>query len=106
MTIRFKDNKVSKWKSSVKQNTLSPYFNESFDYKVTEEMGAAMDDITLTLLIIDFDHNDAMGVVHIGKTVCSASGRKHWDEMMQCPLQKVCFWHSIQPVMVANTAVS
>ena len=81
----------------MKQNALAPCFNECFDYSVTEEMSMAMDDITLTLFIIDFEHNDIMGVVNIGNTVNSTSGKRHWTEMMRCPLQKVCFWHSVQP---------
>ena len=101
--VTYKDNKVFKWKSSVKHNTLHPVYNESFSYKLTEEMN--VDDISLSFYIVNLDRfswNDIIGVSTIGLSVNSKVGKKHWTELMQFPCQRISYWHSIQLATAAQ----
>ena len=80
----------------MKKNTLVPVFNESFVFDV-----AMMDlsDIRLDILVMDYDRftaNDLMGVVIIGESSPSESGRSHWDEMMASPKHRMSRWHSLR----------
>ena len=86
-----------KFKTSVKNKTLAPVYNESFSYKITEEM--SVDDITISYFVIDYDlvkWNDVIGVVNVGKKVTTKLGREHWDQVLHSPRKEISFWHPIQ----------
>lgn len=106
--ITYRNEKVFRWKTAVKKNTLSPVYNELFTYHVTDEMRMAIDvgNIELFFYLIDRDYltpNDTMGVVNIGKNVQSKLGRKHWNEVLRSPCQRISFWHPIQLATPAQT---
>ena len=91
------DTKVHKFKTSVKNKTLAPVYNETFSFQISEEM--SVDNITLSFFVIDRDlakRNDIIGVVNIGQRVTSKLGREHWDRVLQSPRKEVSFWHPIQ----------
>ena len=92
-----KNKRMFKGKTSVKRHTLTPVFNESFEFDTT---AMDIDDITLEIFVMDysrFGHNDIMGEVSIGGHVLEESGRVHWSEMLESPRQQVSHWHSLLP---------
>ena len=93
--IAYKDKRVFTWKSSVKRNTTSPVYNESFSYEVATEMRMVVDieDVMVSFYVIDCD---SMGVVTIGKNASSELGRQHWNEILQSPELLISLWHPIQ----------
>ena len=97
MIISHCDTKVHKFKTSVKNKTLAPVYNERFSYNIAREMN--MDEITVSFFVIDYDlakRNDVIGVVNVGRKVSSKLGREHWDQVLQSPRKEVSFWHPIQ----------
>ena len=104
MVVSYHDTIVHKCRTSVKYRTLAPVYNESFNYRITEEM--SRDEITISLFFIDYDfisRNDVMGIVSIGKKVDTELGRKHWHQVLQSPRQEISFWHTIQLATTAQT---
>ena len=100
--ISHNDTKVYKYKTSVKNKTLSPVYNETFSYDIPE--GTSMEKVTVSFFVIDHDvgkWNDVIGVVNVGRKVASKLGREHWDQVLQHPGKEVSFWH---PVQLATSA--
>lgn len=85
------------WRTSVKRNTLTPIFNESFQFDVSE---MDMNSITLEAVVMDFDrfsHSDQIGLTLIGKDVSAESGRSHWKEVITSSSVAVSHWHPVMP---------
>ena len=102
MIVSHYDTKVYKFKTSVKNKTLAPVYNEPFSYQILEEM--SMDKVTVSFFVIDYDlakRNDVIGVVNVGRKVTSKLGREHWNQVLQSPRKEVSFWH---PVQLATSA--
>ena len=98
--IMYNDNyRLFKWKSSVKHKTLHAVYEESFSYKLEEEMNMDIDSISLLFYVVNHGHfwDDVIGVVDIGRNASSKLGEKHWTRVMQSSRQRISFWHSIQP---------
>ena len=98
VNMLYHGNCVSKWKSTVKKNTLSPVYNESFHFQVNHlEIAEA----TLQVTVMNSDRigrSHPIGVVLIGNDVLhSESGQKHWREMLRSPNKAVSRWHSLSP---------
>ena len=77
-----KGKRHTKWKMSVKKNTLLPVFNEAFKFDISN---MEIKDVSLEVHVMDYDRfsrNDVVGVVHIGESVDHKSGREHWTEMI------------------------
>lgn len=91
-------NSVCKWKSTVKRNTLSPVYNESFHFQVNH---LEIAEVTLQVTVMNSDRigrSHPMGVVLIGDDVThSESGQRHWREMLGSPNKAVSRWHSLTP---------
>ena len=88
----------TKWKTSVKRNTLTPVYNEPFQFDISR---MDITDISLEVIILDYDRfsrNDLVGGFFIGETVQTKSGRLHWAEITSSPHTAISRWHSIQPV--------
>ncbi|XP_042293496.1 synaptotagmin-8 [Sceloporus undulatus] len=89
-----------KWKkkrTSVKKNTLSPYFNEAFVFYVPFNL---IQNVDLVISIWDHDKvtkDDQIGKLFLG---CRATGNqlRHWSDMLANPRRPVAQWHSLQPV--------
>ena len=87
--------KLKKWRSETRLNTLSPVFNEPFRFNI-EDMD--VNNFFMQLVVMDYDRftqDDVIGVVHIGQSVESEVGRKHWSDVLSTPTQSVLRWHSI-----------
>uniref|UniRef100_A0A8D0G853 Synaptotagmin 8 n=1 Tax=Sphenodon punctatus TaxID=8508 RepID=A0A8D0G853_SPHPU len=89
--------KWKKKKTSVKKNTLSPYFNEVFVFEVPFNL---IQNVELVISVWDHDKvskNEQIGKVFLG---CRATGNqlRHWSDMLANPRRPVAQWHSLQPV--------
>ncbi|XP_053576458.1 synaptotagmin-1 [Bombina bombina] len=88
-----------KWKrkkTTVKKNTLSPYFNEAFTFDVSLQQ---MQNIDLIISVWDHDKvnkNKQIGKLFLG---CRASGNalRHWSDMLAHPRRPMAQWHNLQP---------
>ncbi|KAJ7344362.1 hypothetical protein JRQ81_000312 [Phrynocephalus forsythii] len=89
-----------KWKrkkTSVKKNTLSPYFNEAFVFEVPFNVIQNVD------LVISIWHHDKVTKDEpIGKLFlsCRATGNqlRHWSDMLANARRPMAQWHSLQPM--------
>ncbi|XP_077177610.1 synaptotagmin-8 [Paroedura picta] len=89
--------KWKKKKTSIKKNTLSPYFNEAFVFEVPFSL---IQNVDLVISVWDHDKmtkDDQIGKVFLG---CRATGNqlRHWSDMLANPRRPVAQWHNLQPV--------
>ncbi|XP_063071263.1 synaptotagmin-2 [Engraulis encrasicolus] len=88
--------KLKKKKTTVKKNTLNPYFNESFSFEIPMEQ---MPKILVVVTVFDYDKigsNDAIGKLFIGSRA-SGTSQKHWSDMLANPRRPIAQWHALQP---------
>ena len=88
---------VEKWKSTIKKNTNTPIFNESFHFDLSN---TDIDHVSLEVLVLSHDHfsrSTILGVVTIGSASSDPMGKAHWNEMLASPSQPVSRWHAIIP---------
>jgi len=88
--------RLKKKKTTVKKNTLSPYYNESFSFEVPFEQ---IQKVSVVITVLDYDQvgsNDPIGRVIVG---CGASGQelRHWSDMLAAPRRPIACWHTLQP---------
>uniref|UniRef100_A0A8D2NEQ6 Synaptotagmin 8 n=1 Tax=Zonotrichia albicollis TaxID=44394 RepID=A0A8D2NEQ6_ZONAL len=90
-----------KWKkkrTSVKKNTLSPYFNEVFVFE------------NVDVVISVWDHDKVTKNEPIGKLLlgCRATGNqlRHWSDMLSNPRRPLAQWHILQPPEVVDKALA
>ncbi|KAJ0029300.1 hypothetical protein NQD34_004297 [Periophthalmus magnuspinnatus] len=97
--------KWKKRKTSVKKNTLDPYYNESFTFTVTFEQ---IQRVNLVIAVWDYDavsRNDAIGKIYLG---FDASGNqlRHWADMLSNPRRPVAQWHSLLSAQQVNSTLN
>ncbi|OPJ73775.1 synaptotagmin-8 [Patagioenas fasciata monilis] len=96
-----------KWKkktTSVKKNTLSPYFNEVFVFEVPFSQ---IQNVDMVISVWDHDKvtkNEPIGKLFLG---CQATGNqlRHWSDMLSNPRRPLAQWHSLQPPDVVDKAL-
>nr|XP_009933641.1 PREDICTED: synaptotagmin-8 [Opisthocomus hoazin] len=96
-----------KWKkkmTSVKKNTLSPYFNEVFVFEVPFNQ---IQNVDVVISVWDHDKvtkNEPIGKLFLG---CRAMGNqlRHWSDMLSNPRRPLAQWHSLQPPDVVDKAL-
>ncbi|NWY58950.1 SYT1 protein, partial [Chionis minor] len=96
-----------KWKkkmTSVKKNTLSPYFNEMFVFEVPFSQ---IQNVDMVISVWDHDKvtkNEPIGKLFLG---CRATGNqlRHWSDMLSNPRRPLAQWHSLQPPDVVDKAL-
>ncbi|XP_017943417.1 LOW QUALITY PROTEIN: synaptotagmin-8 [Manacus vitellinus] len=96
--------KWKKKKTSVKKNTLSPYFNEVFVFEVPFNQ---IQNVDVVISIWDHDKvtkNEPIGKLFLG---CRATGNqlRHWSDMLSNPRRPLAQWHSLQPPDVVDKAL-
>ena len=103
MIVSHHDTRVHKFKTSVKNKTLAPVYNEAFSCQISEDM--SVEKIAILCFVIHHDvakRNEVIGVVNIGRKVNSKLGREHWESVLQSPRKEVSFWHPIQLATAAE----
>ncbi|NXV02414.1 SYT1 protein, partial [Cettia cetti] len=96
-----------KWKkkrTSVKKNTLSPYFNEVFVFEVPFSQ---IQNVDVVISVWDHDKvakNEPIGKLFLG---CRATGSqlRHWADMLSNPRRPLAQWHILQPPEVVDKAL-
>ncbi|KAM4588834.1 synaptotagmin-2-like isoform 2-T3 [Odontesthes bonariensis] len=88
--------RLKKKKTTVKKNTLNPYYNESFSFEIPLEQ---MQKILVAVTVFDYDKigkNDAIGKIFVGSKA-TGLGLKHWSDMLSNPRRPIAQWHVLQP---------
>ncbi|CAB1313743.1 unnamed protein product, partial [Coregonus sp. 'balchen'] len=79
--------RLKKKKTSIKKNTLNPYYNESFSFEVQ-----------VAVTVLDYDKigkNDAIGKVFLGGA-SSGTELRHWSDMLANPRRPIAQWHGLK----------
>ncbi|XP_070800887.1 synaptotagmin-1-like [Pituophis catenifer annectens] len=87
--------RIKKKKTTIKKNTLNPYYNESFSFEVPFEQ---IQKVQVVLMVLDYDKlgkNKAIGKIFVG---CNATGTelRHWSDMLANPRRPIAQWHTLQ----------
>ncbi|XP_009576443.1 PREDICTED: synaptotagmin-1-like [Fulmarus glacialis] len=88
--------RLKKKKTTIKKNTLNPYYNESFSFEVPFEQ---IQKVQVVVTVLDYDKigkNDAIGKVFVGYNSTGAELR-HWSDMLANPRRPIAQWHTLQP---------
>ncbi|XP_019349489.1 synaptotagmin-1 isoform X2 [Alligator mississippiensis] len=88
--------RLKKKKTTIKKNTLNPYYNESFSFEVPFEQ---IQKVQIVVTVLDYDKigkNDAIGKVFVGYNSTGAELR-HWSDMLANPRRPIAQWHTLQP---------
>ncbi|XP_068132728.1 synaptotagmin-1 isoform X2 [Hyperolius riggenbachi] len=88
--------RLKKKKTTIKKNTLNPYYNESFSFEVPFEQ---IQKVQVVVTVLDYDKigkNDAIGKVFVGYN-CTGAELRHWSDMLANPRRPIAQWHTLQP---------
>nr|KAF6411915.1 synaptotagmin 5 [Rousettus aegyptiacus] len=89
--------KVRKKKTTIKKNTLNPYYNEAFSFEVPCDQ---VQNVQVELTVLDYDKlgkNEAIGRVAVG-AAAGGAGLRHWADMLANPRRPIAQWHSLRPL--------
>ncbi|XP_028842137.1 synaptotagmin Va isoform X2 [Denticeps clupeoides] len=104
VVLQHNGKRLKKKKTTVKQNTLNPYFNESFSFEIPF---AQIQKIQVLITVYDYDKlgsNDAIGKCWIGFGA-SGVGLRHWSDMLANPRRPVAQWHTLLPEEEVDAAL-
>ncbi|XP_016048961.2 synaptotagmin-5 [Erinaceus europaeus] len=88
--------KMRKKKTTIKKNTLNPYYNEAFSFEVPWDQ---VQKVQVELTVLDYDKlgkNEAIGRVAVG-AAAGGAGLRHWADMLANPRRPIALWHSLRP---------
>ncbi|XP_077565473.1 synaptotagmin-1-like [Stigmatopora nigra] len=97
--------RLKKKKTTIKKNTLNPYYNESFSFEVSCDQ---IEKVQVAVTVLDYDKigkNDAIGKVLLGGGV-DGTQHHHWSDMLANPRRPIAQWHSLQPEDDINALIS
>ncbi|KAI5097024.1 synaptotagmin Va [Silurus meridionalis] len=95
VVLQHNGKRLKKKKTTVKQNTLNPYFNESFSFEIPF---AQIQKVQVLITVYDYDKlgsNDAIGKCWIGYGA-SGVGLRQWSDMLANPRRPIAQWHTLQ----------
>ncbi|XP_029913881.1 synaptotagmin Va isoform X2 [Myripristis murdjan] len=104
IVLQHNGKRLKKKKTSVKQNTLNPYFNESFSFEIPFSQ---IQKVQLLITVYDYDKlgsNDPIGKCWIGFGA-SGVGLRHWSDMLANPRRPVAQWHTLLPEEEVDAAL-
>ncbi|MEQ2207193.1 hypothetical protein XENOCAPTIV_008561 [Xenoophorus captivus] len=104
VALQHNGKRIKKKKTSVKQNTLNPYFNESFSFEIPFSQ---IQKIQVLITVYDYDKlgsNDPIGKCWIGYGA-SGVGLRHWSDMLANPRRPVAQWHTLLPEEEVDAAL-
>ncbi|KAK6314724.1 hypothetical protein J4Q44_G00142530 [Coregonus suidteri] len=87
--------RLKKKKTTIKKNTLNPYYNESFSFEVPFEQ---IQKVQVVVTVLDYDKigkNDAIGKVFVGLN-SSGTELRHWSDMLANPRRPIAQWHVLK----------
>ncbi|XP_029697519.1 synaptotagmin-1-like [Takifugu rubripes] len=95
--IHFMQNgkRLKKKKTTIKKNSLNPYYNESFSFEVPCEQ---IEKVQIAVTVLDYDKigkNDAIGKVVLGASN-TGTEQRHWSDMLANPRRPIAQWHSLR----------
>uniref|UniRef100_A0A3B4FND6 Synaptotagmin n=1 Tax=Pundamilia nyererei TaxID=303518 RepID=A0A3B4FND6_9CICH len=93
--------RLKKKKTTIKKNTLNPYYNESFSFEVPCEQI----EVHIFNSLIFIGKNDAIGKVLLGGN-STGTEQRHWSDMLANPRRPIAQWHSLQPEDEVNALIS
>ncbi|TRY91641.1 hypothetical protein DNTS_017031 [Danionella cerebrum] len=97
--------RLKKKKTTIKKNTLNPYYNESFSFEVTSEQ---IQKVQIVVTALDYDKigkNDAIGKVFLGLN-SSGTEQRHWSDMLANPRRPIAQWHALKPEEDVNAELT
>ncbi|XP_047453029.1 synaptotagmin-1b [Mugil cephalus] len=97
--------RLKKKKTTIKKNTLNPYYNESFSFEVPCEQ---IEKVQVAVTVLDYDKigkNDAIGKVLLGSN-STGTEQRHWADMLANPRRPIAQWHSLKPEDEVNALIS
>lgn len=89
-------NRVTKWKTAIKKNTLSPVFNEQY---LQDIANMDMKDLQIEVVVMDYDRfsrNHVIGSIMFGPYVENEAAKSHWKQAIDYPNTSCTFWHVIR----------
>uniref|UniRef100_A0A3Q3C683 Synaptotagmin Va n=1 Tax=Haplochromis burtoni TaxID=8153 RepID=A0A3Q3C683_HAPBU len=104
VVLQHNGKRIKKKKTSVKQNTLNPYFNESFSFEIPFSQ---IQKLQVLITVYDYDKlgsNDPIGKCWIGYGA-SGVGLRHWSDMLANPRRPVAQWHTLLPEEEVDAAL-
>ncbi|XP_017551616.1 synaptotagmin Vb [Pygocentrus nattereri] len=104
IVLQHNGKRLKKKKTTVKKNTLNPYFNESFSFEIPFEQ---IQKVQLLITVYDYDKlgsNDPIGKSFIGYGATGV-GLRHWSDMLANPRRPVAQWHTLQPEEEVDAAL-
>ncbi|XP_061557393.1 synaptotagmin Va [Phycodurus eques] len=104
VVLQHNGKRLKKKKTSVKQNTLNPYFNESFSFEIPFSQ---IQKVQVIITVYDYDKlgsNDPIGKCWIGYGA-SGVGLRHWSDMLANPRRPVAQWHVLLPEEEVDAAL-
>lgn len=122
--------RLKKKKTTIKKNTLNPYYNESFSFEVPcEQMEVhktihmhththycnrlksvvlSLQKVQIAVTVLDYDKigkNDAIGKLLLSGN-SSGTELRHWSDMLANPRRPIAQWHSLKPEDEVNALLS
>lgn len=94
--LYYEGKKVKMKKSSVKKQTLNPYYNEQFTFIVPPER---IELSALKFMVMDYDligKADVIGQITVGMGTYGPQLR-HWRDMLRNPRKPMAQWHLLRP---------
>ncbi|MCI4384677.1 hypothetical protein PGIGA_G00041510 [Pangasianodon gigas] len=104
VVLQHNGKRLKKKKTTVKQNTLNPYFNESFSFEIPF---AQVQKVQILITVYDYDKlgsNDAIGKCWIGYGA-SGVGLRQWSDMLANPRRPIAQWHTLLPEEEVDAAL-
>ena len=113
IALWYKNQLISKAKTDVQKNTQDPVFGKTiyFDLPELDEgglKGNRLKDVKLDLAVMDKDwgKDDLIGRLVLGGENCVGSCLKHWNRLIECPLQDVEMWHPLCDLGAVTTKLA
>ncbi|XP_066541699.1 synaptotagmin-1b [Hoplias malabaricus] len=97
--------RLKKKKTTIKKNTLNPYYNESFSFEVPSEQ---IQKVQIVVTVLDYDKigkNDAIGKLFLGLH-SSGTEERHWADMLANPRRPIAQWHALKAEEDVNAELS
>ncbi|KAJ8399944.1 hypothetical protein AAFF_G00406740 [Aldrovandia affinis] len=104
IVLQHNGKRLKKKKTTVKKNTLNPYFNESFSFEIPFEQ---IQKVQVVITVYDYDKlgsNDAIGKTFMGYGATGV-GLRHWSDMLANPRRPIAQWHTLQPEEEVDAAL-